>query len=74
MNLLQDEPVALTQSVSELVRQIIGALVIFNIITWEETQVAAFLNVVSGILAVGTILYTRASVTPNSRVRSRKAA
>jgi hypothetical protein len=73
MNLLRDEPVALTQTIAETIRQVIGALVVFNVLTWNETQAAAFMGSVSAVLALATVYFARARSTPNSKVRSTRA-
>ena len=60
---LRQEPVALT----EAVRSVFYALVLFGYLNWDERQLAAFL------LAFGALwtVFLRQSVTPNINVRSR---
>lgn len=65
--MLNKEPTAIINGISELLRQIIPMLIIFGLIHWTDLQTAAAFAVMSAFLSLVSILVTRSQVVPNEK-------
>lgn len=70
MNDLFDRLAAINAvSLTEAIRQVILCLVLFQIIAWNEQQIAGFLMAISAVLA----LFARGATVSNARVEQKVA-
>lgn len=76
--MLNKEPTAIINSISELVRQIVPMLILFGVIHWTDQQIAAVFMVLGAFLTLVQTLITRTQVVPtvvaNKQIEIAKAA
>jgi len=55
------EPAVVFGAISELLRQLIPMLIVFGFINWTDVQIGAVFSFSSAVIAVLTVLLTRAA-------------
>lgn len=61
------EPTVVTGAISELVRQVLPALVVLGVVSFTDVQLAAIFMVVSASIAFLNVLVSRSQVVPVER-------
>ena len=67
------EPVAASAAISNAVRVVVAALILFGVLHWSGEQVAGFVLAVSTVLDLPLTLRARSKVTPNVNVLTERA-
>lgn len=68
MNLFGKEPAVVLGALSEAVRQIVPALIVFGFLHWDGTKTAAFGIIVGGAVGFLNIVLTRSQTTATPQV------
>lgn len=67
-----EEPILSASGITEAIRQVIGFLIVAEVIAWTEDVSIAFMNMISAVLTVGFTWWARRHSTPNVKVASIK--